>query len=165
MGVYKMFDSSNGQLLWDGRSFEPITGNPAMGSLVYVPSQDQTLYALDRNNGTDRWKFRDTKPIRTDPILIGRHVFLPLERGGIVVLGATNGKQAWRLEENALPVTVAGPHVIMYTATSICWMDLENGRILKELPTKPLRKVFPGPDNSLVVIGADGYMQRIDPMR
>jgi len=165
MGVYKMFDASNGQLLWDGRSFAPITGQPALGTMVYVPSHDQTLYALDRNNGSDRWKFRDTEPIVTSPILLGRHLFLPLERGGVVVLGANDGAELWRLEDNALPVTIQGPHVVMYTANSLRWHDLETGRVLKEMTTRPLRKVLPGPADGLLILGADNYMQRIDPTR
>src|SRR5690606_18909625 len=92
-GVYKMLDRTSGNLAWDGRSFAPITGQPAASVAIYVPSHDQTLYALDRNTGSDRWKFRSRKALPQGPVAIGRYVFQPLGEGGLVALDASTGEE------------------------------------------------------------------------
>lgn len=164
-GVYKMLEAATGALLWDGRSFEPITAQSAIGPAVYVASHDQTLYALDRHNGADRWKYRDSKPITTDPVLIGRYLFLPLARGGLIAFNATDGKELWRLDGSGQVVAIDAAKAIVNMGRSLRWVDLSSGRTLREADTKPLQKVFALSDGGLILLATDGAMQRIDPLR
>src|SRR5690606_2682791 len=69
-GVFAQLDGASGRLMWKGRAFAPVTAAPAIGNAIYLASHDQTLYALDRLSGGDRWKFRETEPLKHSPVVM-----------------------------------------------------------------------------------------------
>jgi outer membrane protein assembly factor BamB len=74
-GVYAMLDATSGKAIWRGRTFGRISARPAVtGGTVYVASEDQTLYAVLRATGADRWKYRAAAPLTQDPLALGNSV-------------------------------------------------------------------------------------------
>lgn len=52
--------NENGERVWDFKTEHSLWGTPASnGSLVYVPSMDRKIYALDRASGSLQWTTED----------------------------------------------------------------------------------------------------------
>ncbi len=164
VGVYAMLNVRDGSLIWKGSAFDRISAAPAENRLgVLVASEDYTLYSLDRNSGTDRWKYRATGPLTDAPWAFENQVYLPVKSGGLVALGALRGEVQWKLEEYGEPVTQDRGVLTLKRPRSIWFVEAATGEVLKQAPTAPLRSVLPGPDDSLILLGYDGRVIRLDP--
>lgn len=68
--------ADSGELLWKSPSGDqPATtsyrSSPAVGGgLIYVGATDDSLYALDARNGSQRWKFLTGAPVRSHPLVV-----------------------------------------------------------------------------------------------
>ncbi len=167
-GVFAQLDGASGRLMWKGRAFAPVTAAPAIGNAIYLASHDQTLYALDRLSGGDRWKFRETEPLKHSPVVMAgsQYVFLPLGNRGLVAVDAATGKEVWRINEPATPVLIRGDRLMLNMGSALREVELNTGRTIQEIATKPLKTVLHDPESgSIVLVTPRGELQRIDPVR
>jgi len=103
-GHYAMLGGQSGGLLWKGRTFARITAEPvASTTTVFIPSEDNTLYAVFLENGRDRWSYRSTGPLTRSPVLLGNSLYLPLPGQGLAAIDAANGNELWRLPGDPPP--------------------------------------------------------------
>ncbi len=164
-GIYAMLEGTTGEVLWKGRTFAPVVAKPAVGAAVYLASQDQTLYALDRNTGVDRWKFRETAPLNESPVVMGVQVFLPLGKRGLVAIDAAEGHELWRISDRAYPVRLYGDRLLLKLDKALRMVDAATGETIEEVATMPLKTVLVDSETgSIVLIANNGWMQRLDPM-
>lgn len=162
-GNYAMYNTS-GDLLWRGRTHARITATPALTpNGVFVPSEDESLYALNRATGKDRWIYRATGPLKRAPIIVSTSLFLPLPNGSLAALDPLNGSELWRYPGEAQPVAIIDQKLLLATPHSLVVIDNQSGKILTQVPSKPLWRVLRGPDNSLILISPDGQIERLDP--
>ena len=162
-GVFAMLDGSDGQLLWKGRTFATVSGQPVAADAIYLASQDQTLYALDRATGEDLWKFRETAPLRQGPVVFDQYVLLPLGERGLVAIGAAKGDEIWRIAEPAQPVTLQGDRLLLNMGQALRLVEIATGETIEQVPTKPLKTVLVDPQTgSVILVTVAGELQRLD---
>jgi outer membrane protein assembly factor BamB len=161
-GDYKMF-TTTGELAWYGRALARISARPIVNSNgVFVASEDQTLRALNRVNGHDRWTYRATAPLREAPTALGASIYLPLPTGDLASIDPLNGSELWKLPGSPIPLELNGQKLLLYTGRSLQLVDNQTGKTLSRAPIAPVMEILHGPDNSLVLIAANGEVQRLD---
>lgn len=164
-GTYVMLDA-DGDAAWRGHTFGPVTAAPAMDeAAVYVASEDRSLYALNRNNGSDRWPapFRADQALTQAPMAFGLVVLQPLPGGGVVALDSVDGAERWRLDTPALPIGRSGDDAILAATQSLLRVDLATGNVKAQGRTLRLSTVLEGPDGSLVLVSPGGRLLRMNP--
>ena len=166
-GVYASLAANSGELVFRGRTFGPVTAPPASTrNGVYIPSHDQSLYAINRVTGGDKWVYRTSQKLTHAPAALGRSVFLPLPGAGLVALDDTNGNQRWKTDLKARAVGVSGNKVLLQYPGGLRWVDEDSGRVLSDAPTMPLQMVIPVEDEGgLLVISPGGRIHRLVPKR
>ncbi len=79
-----------GAAIWAGLERDESTG------LLFVGNERGDLNAIDAA-GKARWKFETGKPIRGQPKVIGRHVFVASDSGYLHKLELETGAETWRV--------------------------------------------------------------------
>jgi len=74
--------------IWAGVTYD--------GGIVYVGSDDGTVYALDGQSGIEAWRFTSEGAIRARPVLDGRFLLVPSDDGYLYRLDASSGTVDWR---------------------------------------------------------------------
>lgn len=81
--------------LWTFTSGDSIESAPAVvGGVVYLPSMDEHLYALDLQTGKEKWKFKGG-PFKAPPALHNGIVYLGDADGVFYAIDAATGKKKW----------------------------------------------------------------------
>jgi len=85
-------------LLWKFSTQDSIEGAPAIvGSVVYVGSFDEYLYALDLVSGKEKWKYK-AGPIRASPAIRKGKVYVGNADGVFHCIDADKGEKCWTYE-------------------------------------------------------------------
>ena len=164
-GNYVMLQASTGAFLWRNRTLGGVVTQPVIHSNdVFIASQDRKLYALNRTSGQDTWQYLGgARPLTHAPVALGRTVVLPLPPdGGIVALNALNGEERWASPVNATPVLERDRELVLYTDRGMVLMNLQDGAVRAQVPTRPIQEVMAGPDHSLILINSAGRLLRIN---
>ena len=162
-GVYAMLDADSGDLLWRGRTFGEIVANPGTDRLrVYVPSTDQSLYALDRTSGRDRWApFRASVPLTESPLVMDREIFLPLPGVGMVALQNGTGRELWRSDLKALPLAMVGRDLLVRDDQQMYLLSPADGKVITAADAPGLVMLLVAPNSRLVAINKDGRVTQM----
>lgn len=164
-GNYVLLDAVNGDRIWRGYTFGPVTAAPvADGQTVYVASEDRSLYALDtRSAGDDRWRYHTETPLTESPAVFQDIVLLPIPGRGAVALDKQNGEVLWEMaEETTQPVLQHEDQLLLSTGRSLELVEARTGALITQAPTQPIDRVMVGPDQSLILIAPDGRIMRLD---
>lgn len=165
-GVYRLLSARDGSPQWTGRTFARSAAAPIISAWgPFVPSQDTILYALNLADGSDRWQFHGTTPLNQDPVLFDQTLYLPLGRRGLVALSPESGRVLWRLDEPGQPMAHSGDHVVLYSRPRLRLADRQTGVVVAEALVGDLRTVLGLEDGSLLLVAADGQIERLDPLR
>ena len=163
VGTYGLFDAREGGLIWRNHTFGPVTASPVVHrNNVLVPSEDRTLYALERSTGNDAWLYRATQPLREAPLSVGRDVYLPVPGGGLIGLDP-DGQPRWEIPLDAVPVLAGERGIYATLPDGLVLLDPEDGGVVSATRTGPIRRAATGPDGSLLLVFADGRVVRLDP--
>lgn len=166
-GTYAMLETASGTPLWRNRALGPVTTSPAVqGSEVFVASEDGKLYAINRTTGRDTWKYLGAEQeLTASPIALGRLVIQPLvPNPGIVAIDAINGTEIWRTEVTATPVLTRQRDILLYTDNKLITLDLDDGSVVKEVPTRGLMAVIPvGDDGGVLLVSPGGRLLKLSP--
>jgi outer membrane protein assembly factor BamB len=167
LGGYAMFNAVTGERLWQGGTHDRISAQSAVTpNGVYVASEDQALYALNRANGRDRWIYRATGPLRRGPVLMGNSLYQPLPGNQLVSLDPLNKTELWRMPGDPQPVALLDQKLLVNYGSRLAAIDNQTGKTILEVPvTRPLKTVLRGPANSLILVSNDGHVQRLNPVR
>jgi outer membrane protein assembly factor BamB len=164
-GIYAALRAEDGDLLFRGRTFGPVTAETASTrSSIYIASQDQSLYALNRLTGADKWVYRTKAPLTQPPVAIGQSVYLPVPGAGLVALDASNGKKRWHTVPST-PVKASEGRLLLHSTIGLFQVDESTGRVIEQADTGALQKVLQGPDNSLLIVSPGGRIHRLNPKR
>lgn len=164
-GVYAMIDDLTGNMLWRGRTFGPIVADPAADAIrIYVPSEDRSMYALDRTSGRDRWSpFRAEMPLTQAPLAGSRDVFLPLPGEGLVALQAGTGREIWRKPLMVKPEGLVGRFLYARDKDMIYKINPGDGDVLATAKAPLLAKFLIAGDSRLIVVSNDGIVTEMIP--
>lgn len=167
-GIYALFNMRSGERLWTGRTFAQVSAKPAASEttqLVYVASEDQNLYALNRATGNDRWIYRTTEPLRNDPVLLGNTLFIT-QKKSLTAVDAISGNKIWSLDRAYHAIDMIDQKLIVNADVYLMILDATTGKRLREVPfMQPIQSILTGPDDSLVIVSPDGKIERLDPQR
>jgi outer membrane protein assembly factor BamB len=166
-GIYASLRASSGELVFRGRTFGPVTASSASTRAgIYIPSYDQSLYALDRVTGRDTWVYRTATPLTQAPAAFGQTVYLPLPGAGIVALSADDGEERWKSDlRRAQAVHAKGGKALLLYPGGLRWIDEKSGRVVEDVQTMPLQTIIPLPEGGLVIVSPGGRVHRLNAKR
>ncbi len=76
-------------------------GTPALDDhKVYIASESGNIYALDRSDGSQSWKFETEAGIHGSPSLAGDTLYIADSEGVVYGLNTTSGEEEWRFKVN-----------------------------------------------------------------
>lgn len=167
-GTYAMIETSSGTPLWRNRTLGPVSTKPALqGSEVIVASEDGKVYALNRTTGRDTWKYLGAEQkLTASPIALGRLIIQPLvPNPGIIAIDAINGTEIWRTDITATPVLTRQQDMLLFTKNKLISIDLDDGSVSKEVPTKTVQTVLPiGDDGGILLVSPGGRLLKLSPL-
>lgn len=84
--------------VWSFQTRDAIDGSPIISDgLIYAPSRDGYLYALDVQGRQERWRYHAGAPIRSTPTLHGDTLFFGDDNGVIHAVQSAGGMARWRV--------------------------------------------------------------------
>jgi outer membrane protein assembly factor BamB len=93
------FASSQPTVSWKLKTDGKIYSTPAVvGNTVYVGSEDQYIYAVDRQSGAIRWKFKTGGAVYSSPALHKDKLFVSSHDGVVYALKASTGVVLWKYQ-------------------------------------------------------------------
>ncbi len=162
-GTYAMLQASTGDLVFRNAVFGPITASATLHrGDVLLPSQDRSLYALNRATGNQSWVYRATAPLAQSPLSVGRDLYLSANQGGLIALDS-DGTPKWTIDLNATPVLATDAGIYATTQNALIRLDPQDGSITHSVRVNGLAHAFPGPDNALILRTDAGRFIRLDP--
>jgi outer membrane protein assembly factor BamB len=98
-GVYESAGPKQlGGIKWTFKTGGPIVASPAIADgVVYIPSMDKYLYAIDQETGKEKWKYKSSMPIASSPAVAGGLLYFVSSAGGLGALDTASGKIKWVL--------------------------------------------------------------------
>jgi outer membrane protein assembly factor BamB len=81
--------AETGAAVWAGIERDPETG------LLFIGNENGVVHAIDAS-GKTRWKFETGKPIRAQPRVIAKFVYVASDSGFLHKLARDTGVEAWR---------------------------------------------------------------------
>lgn len=186
-GKLRALETATGREIWSMQADDPKTnqafinwfeGNVAMGpsGTLYVPNDNFFLYALDRDTGAIKWRFRMPDQTWSSPaidprdetIFVGNNNVLPTLGKNTFAI-AKDGTTSWA--ESTLGSVAASPMLLkdrMVLGAFDGWVrayDTRSGSLLWETPTRDHVYASPAllPDGSIVQPSADGTIYDLDP--
>ncbi len=119
--------STSPSVLWSFQTNGAIWGPPAIDDgMVYIGSDDGSLYALDAQAGHLKWKFTTQGLVRSRPAISAGRVYFASDDGFLYAVDAQAGQQVWRVdignssdpEKRQNPGTVPDPTTFDYLQSS-----------------------------------------------
>jgi outer membrane protein assembly factor BamB len=88
--------------LWSFATNGIITAAPVIGDgVVFVASDDGSVYALDAATGAQRWQYDAGAPLDTTPVLGGGTLIVAGRDGHVHALNAASGQRRWSVDSHA----------------------------------------------------------------
>ncbi len=87
-----------GGIKWTFKTGGPIVASPAIADgVVYIPSMDTYLYAIDQETGKEKWKYKSSMPIASSPAIAGGLLYFVSSAGALGAIDVATGKIKWVL--------------------------------------------------------------------
>jgi outer membrane protein assembly factor BamB len=171
------------RVLWTVDTGAPVWAGieRASDGTLFVANDRGTLQALARD-GRRLWKFESGKPVRAQPRVIGRHVYLHSDSGYLYRLEAKTGVEVWRAPVDTgsaprLPTNVKGTRWDRYGSSVVAdaksvylasrdrnlyALDLATGRERWRVTAGDIQTATPVLFQDLVIFAAyDGKVQAV----
>ena len=129
--------------------------------LVYAASGDGFVYAVKEEDGGTLWRFSTGEPIVVSPAVIGDHVYVATQLGGMYCLGAKSGKNLWWTPGVVQFVAAGKDRVYAIDRLGrLLILNAANGARLDYLPTQNIAIKLENTDTDRIyLIGRDGLVQ------
>jgi outer membrane protein assembly factor BamB len=177
---------------WTFKTGGPIVASPAVvDGVVYIPSWDTYLYAIDQETGKEKWKFKSRMPIASSPAVAGGTLYFVSSSGALAAIDTATGKIKWasateyerkfeaknlhgypsvaQTVPDAWDIYTSSPAVAngkVYFGSgdgNVYAVDAESGVLQWKFPTKDVVHASPAFYNNTVYIGSwDSYLYAID---
>ena len=152
---------------WNFPTGGAVTASPVVANgILYIGSQDGTLYARNAGTGKSLWSYPTGGSITSTPAVDNNRVFVYSSGGVFYVLNATTGKLLWQrsigTDSDSSPVTANG---VVYVGThydgNLYAFNEVTGSMLWNFPTNyPLDS--PAVAGGIVYVGSqDGYVYAV----
>ncbi len=110
---------------------------PGDSGLIIAASRDGYVHVIQEKNGEYLWRFSTGEPVVAAPAVIGNHVYVSTQLGGMYCLEVKSGKNLW-FAPNVVQF-VAASKARVYAADNIgrlVVLNAENGVVLDAIATE-----------------------------
>ncbi len=124
---------------FDGSTNRLLASPLVSDGMIYLPSSDYNLYALDMK-GSLVWQYKAENALWTTPVSDGEIIYQPSMDHHIYALNAKTGKLVWKSDDLDGPIAgspTLSPEGILYVATfnsKLVAVDSATGKMLWEQP-------------------------------
>jgi len=151
-GDIECLERATGKTLWsidlsdqeenDDRRSARISGGVSLGlDAIYVTSENGYVYAVDRSDGSLKWKTNVNYEVMSQPLALADRVIVHAGNGQLIALSDFDGHQLWATpaEESHLslrgtssPIAIENGKLIMYGTSQgkISIVDAETGMLV-----------------------------------
>ena len=98
------FNEVTGSMVWNFPTSGPLDSPAVAGGIVYVGSQDGTVYAVKASTGIQVWKRATGKIVDSSPAVSGGQVYIGNDGGTLYSLNASTGSVSWSLTPDSWPI-------------------------------------------------------------
>jgi outer membrane protein assembly factor BamB len=147
-GILHKLDAETGKLIWSfdtgGKSWQrklPIDENPGwdtaisgatvFGNTIYVGSADGHLYAIDKKNGAEYWRFKTGGPVHSIPVAADGKVLFGSYDHHVYALNAETGELSWKFDTGQMivssPAYVNGKVMIGSRSADLYALNISTG--------------------------------------
>ncbi|HUO08647.1 MAG TPA: PQQ-binding-like beta-propeller repeat protein [Phycisphaerae bacterium] len=124
-------DAATGERKWAFTAKGWIWGAPAFdASRVFVGTQDDYVYCLEKISGEVEWKYKTKSRIVSTPLVMGELVIVPSCDGFLYALKKGTGELAWKVETE---VNEKGKHQAIYSepvlSKGLVWFAAGDGHV------------------------------------
>jgi outer membrane protein assembly factor BamB len=85
-----------GGVKWTFKTGGPIVASPAVvDGVVYIPSMDGFLYAIEQETGKEKWKYKSRMPIASSPAVVGGMLYFVSSAGALGAIDIATGQIKW----------------------------------------------------------------------
>jgi len=87
------------ELEWKFKTGDLVYSSPAVsGNYVYVGSNDNYIYCLDKNTGELKWKFKTGSYVKSSPAVSGDYVYVGSIDSYVYCLNKDTGELEWKFK-------------------------------------------------------------------
>ena len=163
-GVYILLDALTGEPLWKGRAFRQISASSSISleeRLVLIPSEDQTLYALDLKMGDDIWQYHAKRALTSKPIILGNMVLMPVTDNGLYALDLQTGKPLWNTSQALSAFDSDDEFLYCYQQNSLWVLDKSSGKTISQIPTDSIKDIMALGNGQFLVMTQTGRLLKL----
>jgi outer membrane protein assembly factor BamB len=161
-----VFLSATGKLVGRNRIFGGVSTNPVSnGSLVFIASLDQSLWAFDPL-GNSSWRYRTSTPLRVQPTALEDRVYCELKREGLTAFDAASGTILWQSKDaRGVVIGMRSGRLLAWNQGELFSIDPANGDIVSCIKTPGIVNVEAASftDGVLYVTSDKGVIAKFSP--
>ena len=163
-GVYILLSAIDGTPAWKGRTVRQISAPGTISlehNIVFIPSEDQTLYALNQVFGNDLWRYHAKRALTHQPIIIDQQILLPITGNGLVALDITTGKPLWQTNELLKPFDSDEDYIYCHKVNSLWVLAKDSGKTVSQIPTAELLDIIGLNNGQFLIITKTGRLLKL----
>lgn len=128
----------NGSLIWRRELESAISAGPADGGELLLLGGNAEVIALNKSDGSERWRSEVSSEVLSAPLLAGDKVVVRTLDGGVFALDTANGKRLWHYKRKVPTLSLRGSSravvvgeicVIGFADGQVAALDLNTGKL------------------------------------
>ncbi len=166
-GVVVFVDAASGSLVGRNQMYRGVATHPVASSgAMFVASLDQSVYAFRPEGGLLIWQYRTPVPLRQQPTVRGKAVFVGVDGVGLVALDTARGTVLWTAK--GVRGTVIGAtknRLVVWDGKTATLLDADRGDVIERVDLPKLRMLkFDKPeDGNLYAVSESGVVAKFVP--
>lgn len=166
-GTVVFLEAQSGSLLGQNRIYGGMETDPVHnGSLMFVASVDQSIYAFAPVGATMIWRHRTGAPLRTQPTAIGDRLYCAVPGRGLTAFDASTGDILWECKDfGGTVVATNRGRLLSFDGAEAALIDPARGDVLErsKLPGVAMLKPDKFEDGSLFAVSKSGVVAKFLP--
>lgn len=157
-------DAQTGTLTGRGRIFGGATVNPVTdGTLMFVASTDQSIYAFAPDGAQQIWRFRTGAPLTDQPAVVGDRLYCAVSGQGLTAFETGTGHVVWSCKDfGGTVVAMNRKRLLAFNGSEAALIDPARGDIIErvKLPGATMLKPDKFEDGNLYVVSKSGVVAK-----
>jgi len=156
-----------GKWIFKTPSSEYLNSSPTIaGDIIYFGASDNHMYAIDKNTGEEKWKYKAGGAIVSTPAIFNGRVFFGSNDGNFYALEAGTGKVSWKHTLNRMvvssPAVFDGSVYFGCNDSNLYSLRADNGEVEWVYKTDGAVMSSPAVYKNAVVVGSDdGFLYAV----